>query len=271
MRTIFVGMIGAALCGFASGCSSSGTSSVVAPTALGTPAASAAAVGSSSQDNNPRFWSDNFTLQAGSWTGTTTPYSSPDKGHKGDLTLVFHDALFVSATLNWERIPNSADACHLEAVPATSGFPMTVSCADSSTLAKKVIVYPGVTTIYTFVATKQGTPEPSQGWPKRFAADPVVVPTTEVTITATWTSTLGPGDDDPGVVYIGHVHPPLNGEIQVDADASPAPLCGLSGNRPNPANHFHAATTALSNTTMSGSYDGIACTVDHGTFTLTRQ
>lgn len=267
MRTISIGIIGVALCGFAlSACSSSGPASVVAPTAVGTPGASAAAVVPNTSDNNPNFWNDSLMIGPGTWEGSTTPDSPPTTGHPGHLTVVFHGGVLVKSTLYWERIPDAADSCHVDAEPSTPGFPMTVSCGKNK--PESLIVHPSVTTKYTFFAMKSGVQ-----WWKSHQVEVIVDP--NVSITATWNSTLGTGDDDPGVFYQGHVHPPLNGEIQVDTDST-STYCGLSNNRTKEAAHFHASMTLSEQAdVMTGDYDSQlptpgsdTCLQDHGSFTL---
>ncbi len=271
MRTIWVGIAGAALCGVVlSSCSSSGSSSVTAPTATGVSRAGTGGVGPTN-DNNPNFWQNSLSVTPGEWKGPTTPNTTPTTGHPGDLTIVFSDNVFVEATLRWERIPNAADNCHIEAVPSTPDFPMQVTCGGGGNDIQSVVVHPSVPTIYRFYAMKG-----SEEWWKSF--DIPVTVATDVSITATWKSTLGAGDDDPGVTYSGHVHAPLNGEIQVDTD-TPTTYCGLSGDRSKLASHFHASMKLNSEANqMTGTYDSQlpspgadTCLQDHGKFTLNKQ
>jgi hypothetical protein len=207
------------------------------------------------------FTATPFSGGASTWKGTTTPNAVPTTGHKGILEMDFAApfALGGGATLSWSRFNTGSKAdCTI-----TNNIDSTViklpSCDDGS-----YPVNPHVTTVYTFTDDKNDPPSKD---PVQTATVTVVVPDT-VNVTARWKSDMGPGDDDPGVTYQGTASGPFT---QLQVDAASQTFCGLSGNRNSPANHFHATMNIVDSTHIRGTYEGVACTVDQGTFTLTKQ
>lgn len=206
------------------------------------------------------FTATPFSGGASTWKGTTTPNAVPTTGHHGILEIDFAApfALGGGSTLSWSRFNTGSKAdCTITGSDGT--FVKLNSCDDGSRT-----VYPTATTVYTFTDDKNDPPSKD---PVQTATVTVVVPDT-VNITARWQSAMGSGDDDPGVTYHGTASGPFT---MVLVDATSQTFCGLSGNRNSPANHFHATMNIVDSTHIRGTYEGVACTVDQGTFILTKQ
>ena len=257
MRKVFLGFIVMAAVGLpACGDSHSVTAPSLVTENVSTSAASTGCAGP-----NCVFTATPFNGGASTWKGTTTPNAVPTTGHNGTLEISFAAPFMLggSSTLSWSRFNTGSKAdCKI-----TNNIDSTViklpSCDDGS-----YTVHPTVTTVYTFTDDKNDPPSKD---PAQTATVTVVVSDT-VTLTARWLSAMGAGDDDPGLNYMGTATGPLS-LLQVDATSQT--FCGLSGNRSGPANHFHATMNVVDSTHIRGTYEGVACTVDQGTFTLTKQ
>jgi len=249
MRTIFVGLIGVALFGLAA-CTSSGGGSVTAPSAF---ASSATTVGAK-------------------------PTEAPCSGCS--FTAVPQGQ---QLRLNWSGfIKGNSATCEITTSPA-SGTYSPAPCDEGTML----VSYPLLPTTYTLTVYKNQGNDPPQSMDADFHG-PVGTfagPTTAAVghnglltvvfgaingnvhdITATWTSNV-PGDDDPGVVYVGGA---VGTDESLSVNAVSATRC--SPGEGSPQATFSATFTVVDANTITGNYNGSAChPTAYGTFSLTRQ
>lgn len=205
-------------------------------------------------DKKVTFTGTPFGGGASTWSGTTIAAASPS-GHNGLLSVTFAapSVFGGGSTLSWSDFFKGAKAVCTISNNINSTVITLPSCNDGS-----IDVFPTVTTTYTFTDVKnEGNADPVT------ASFEVVVPT-EANLTATWMSNMGPGDDDPGVLYNGKASGPPS---LLQTDATSDTNCKVGGT----ADHFHATMTLVDATHISGTYEGIACTSDMGTFSLTKQ
>lgn len=257
MRTIFIAVISAAFFALAA-CSSPGSGGSIMAPSVATNENGTGTVSPTAACPQCSFTATPFSGGASTWSGPTTANTAPSSGHHGYLSVTFA-APFMGAggsTLSWSGFHKGAQAvCTITDDQGHS--PITVPCDDGS-----LQVSPTVTTVYTFRDTKN--PPQSQD-DIQTASLTVTVPNT-VNFTATWNSAMGAGDDDPGVMY----HGTATGTLSALVGSATSPTrCGLGGN--GPANAFHATMALVDATHITGSYSGIDCSVDAGTFRLVKQ
>ena len=249
MRTIFVGTIGVALFGLAA-CTSSGGSSVTAPSPLANSATTISAKPTEAPCNGCSF-------------------AAVPQGQQLRLT--------------WSGFFKGNNAtCEITTTPA-SGTYSPAACDEGTML----VSYPILPTIYTLTVNKNQGNDAPQSMDVNFHG-PVGTfagPTTAAVghngrltvvfgaingdvhdITATWGSNV-PGDDDPGVVYVGGA---VGTDESMSVNATSATRC--TANEGSPVATFSASFTVVDANTITGNYNGSAChPTAYGTFSLTRQ
>lgn len=270
MRRIFVGIIGAALLGLAvtacTGSHASPTAASAITTAssgVGTVTTMAACAG----PNQCQFEGVGGTF-SGTYTGTTTATSAPNNGHHGSLTLTFNQPYGTSVTFKWSGFQTGSQA--VCTITGPGGFNQIVDCHDNT---PNGVTFNNLQSgTYTF--TDKKNPEQSaDDWQVKPIS---VTVNSSANVTATWKSIGGftSTDDDPNTTYRGTLTGPLgdnnfDGTLYADADSTPPTKCGLGGGLPA-ATHFHVIVSSQSASSITGSYKAQDCTIDQGTFSVSK-